>query len=469
LAALLSVLVAAPAHAAYPGENGKLAFNGIDTMNPDGTGVTHLTSGIAPSWSPDGKKIAFATNRDGNFEIYVMNGDGTNQQRLTSNAALDTSPSWSPDGQKLVFESDRDGNHELYVMNADGSGQTGITNTPEGEQGPKWSPEGTRIAFSVNALDIHTIRPDGTDRTFLHYGQNPNWAPNGYEIWSWDQYYDEVLEDYYYALQIYDVRAGGFDTYNEGNSHDMVVSPDNQAFVFLNGAGTYVRDDSAGGDIQLPGGERFGADWQPVHTPSTHVRPVGATPFRVALVPAFGPCNFPNRKHGPPLAYDSCAPPRTVSNLTVGVGDGDPSPSRSIGYVRLRVLPGVPGGPDDTDVGIRFSLSNVMRASDLSEYTGELRASAKVRLTDKQAGASATTTDFPLEWTVPCTPTATEAEKSLCALTTTLDTIIPGAAAERTRAVWALDRIQVSDGGTDEDADTTGDNSPFAVQGIFVP
>jgi hypothetical protein len=214
------------------------------------------------------------------------------------------------------------------------------------------------------------------------------------------------------------------------------------------------------------------ANWQPlpVNTPSTHVRPAGGSPFRASLVPAFNACAAPNREHGPPLAFGSCTPPAPGSpNLTVGVGDGSPALSRSVGFVRLAVDRGTPGGADDTDVRIRFSLSNVMRASDLSEYTGELRASAQVRLTDREGTVSQTGGEFPLEFDVPCAGTAPTLDKSLCELTTTLDAVRPGGAAEGTRAVWALDQFKVFDGGPDGDADTTEGNSLFAVQGIFVP
>jgi hypothetical protein len=204
--------------------------------------------------------------------------------------------------------------------------------------------------------------------------------------------------------------------------------------------------------------------------PTGYPRPQGASPLRVPLVPAFAACTAPNREHGPPLAFGSCAPPAPGSpNLTVGIGDGDPALARSVGFVRFRVDPGTPGAPDDTDVRVRLSLSNVMRASDLSEYTGELRAAALVRLTDRDASVAQTTQDFPLEWDVPCVPTAAELDKSLCDLATTLDAIAPGAAAEGTRAVWVLDQVKVYDGGPDEDGATTGDNSLFATQGVFIP
>ena len=74
--------------------------------------------------------IAFASNRDGNFEIYVMNPDGSGQTNITNNPASDNYPAWSPDGSKIAFSSDRDGNAEIYVMNADGSGVRRVADRP---------------------------------------------------------------------------------------------------------------------------------------------------------------------------------------------------------------------------------------------------------------------------------------------------------------------------------------------------
>ena len=76
---------------------------------------------MSPSWSPDGSRIAFASERDGSFEIYVMNADGGGQTRLTRNLESDLDPAWSPDGRSIAFTTNRDGNNELYLMSADGT------------------------------------------------------------------------------------------------------------------------------------------------------------------------------------------------------------------------------------------------------------------------------------------------------------------------------------------------------------
>lgn len=110
-------------------------------MNADASGLTQLTTdgnNGAPAWSPDGSRIAFVSVRDGNTEIYVMNANGTNQVRLTSNSASEGSPRWSPDGRAIVFVGKRDGNTEVYVMNADGTGQANVTNHSSIDVDPAW-------------------------------------------------------------------------------------------------------------------------------------------------------------------------------------------------------------------------------------------------------------------------------------------------------------------------------------------
>jgi hypothetical protein len=205
-----------------------------------------------------------------------------------------------------------------------------------------------------------------------------------------------------------------------------------------------------------------------------YVRPKGASPMHISLVPAFEACSSPNRTHGAPLAHPSCAPPQQVSpHLTLGAPDVNAKPVQSIGSAHMRVVPGDPGTPsvDEADVNLSVSITDVRKRSDLSDYTGELELSSLVRITDRYNGPSesepATTQDTRFPVTVPCAATAGSVGAT-CSVTTTFDAVMPGVIREGDRAIWDLGTIELTDGGADGLA-STAPNTRFARQGIFIP
>jgi TolB protein len=137
--------------------------------------------------------IAFAADLNGSWDFYegdadvfVIDPDGGPAHNLTQHPANDFSPEWSPDGGRVAFRTDRDGNHEIYVINADGSEPVNLTRTPDDEErSPAWSPDGTQIAFSSDRdhdRDIYLMNDDGSNVLRLALPglqEYPTWSPDG--------------------------------------------------------------------------------------------------------------------------------------------------------------------------------------------------------------------------------------------------------------------------------------------------
>jgi len=178
---------------------GRIAFQregNVWIMEPDGSNVVNLTN--SPSydalswaqspWSPDGSRIAFISDRDGNQEIYVTDIDGTTLTNVTSNHASDILPHWSPDGARLAFTRLVSGGSDVFVVNADGSGATNLTqDNPGVDHRPAWSPDGTRIAFLSRRggqPGLWLMHADGSDPYVLYPDsvQAFAWSPDGTRI-----------------------------------------------------------------------------------------------------------------------------------------------------------------------------------------------------------------------------------------------------------------------------------------------
>ena len=238
----------------------------IYLMNADGSGIERLTRHPAsdgyPCWSPDQKKILFDSDRGGNFDIWLMNADGSDPRPLTDNPARELAAAWSPDGEQIAYMSDLVGAFQIYVMNADGSAPQRMTMIYS-NWFPRWSPDGTRLAFHVER-DVHILQADASALTRLTTdplnGMYPSWSPDGARIafMSWRDGNTEI----------YTMAADGADqtrlTRTEvGDSIDPRWSPDGSQIVFVRvpsgGDGDGPQQiwvvDASGGEIrQLTGG-----------------------------------------------------------------------------------------------------------------------------------------------------------------------------------------------------------------------
>ena len=266
--------------------NGQIAFVStrggnaeIYVMDADGKHqrrvTTHAAADSHPTWSPDGKKIAFISNRNGGYiQIWAVDAEGKNPVRLTS-GVWDQMPDWSPDGKKIVYQAYRKKalnidfdkrNYEVYVMDSDGSNKKQLTHHPGFDGHPSWSPDGQRIAFSSSrerAVEIYVMEANGRDQKRITFDfmekSMPTWSPNGKRI------------AYVSNFQIYVMDSNGENQRRlteKGGSRYPTWSPDSHTVAFesweKDGAehGIYTIDVRSGALTQLSEVHKRG-DYQP--------------------------------------------------------------------------------------------------------------------------------------------------------------------------------------------------------------
>jgi Tol biopolymer transport system component/tRNA A-37 threonylcarbamoyl transferase component Bud32 len=180
-----------PGRVAFASE--RLGDFDIFSANGDNNNVQSLTDNpngdYHPAWSPDGSTLAFHSNRDGDFDIYLVNADGTNERNLTNNDVDDQEPTWSPDGSTLAFRTGSPSNWEIALINADGSNQRRLTDDFASDFAPTWAPNGQTLAFTTNRDgqdEIYLMDRDGSNQRNItnHPASDtePAWSPDGSSI-----------------------------------------------------------------------------------------------------------------------------------------------------------------------------------------------------------------------------------------------------------------------------------------------
>lgn len=164
---------------------------------------------LGPDYGAGGNlRIAFASARDGNLNLYAMDAAGGSLMRLSAHQATDDSPAWSPDGTRLAFVSERDGNREVYVMAVDGSQVLRVTDNPATDDHPRWSPDGKLLAFESNragTFDVYKVALDGTAPEQVTRGLGNNWLGS----WSPDGTQMAILSDRDGVKKVYLINADG--------------------------------------------------------------------------------------------------------------------------------------------------------------------------------------------------------------------------------------------------------------------
>jgi len=406
--------------------------------SPQGPTGTHLTSGCANGAGSLSDKVVATDGSIGYADVATARSKG-----------LDITPGGSRDDDKFWTQ---------VQSSAGGNPFVEPTEDPNGfrTDGQKGANCEKTVFQNVPASTLSDWTPvDGTDST-IGYGV----CALTYEL-AWDDYKGP------YSLE------GGGDVAEEALARTVkdylltIVSDDGQENLYPN---DYAQLPASILNIARTGVNAVCWNKPGGACPATQYffpRPKGATPIFVSLVTAYEPCTSPDRQHAAPLSVGSCNPPVESSGfLTMGTPDANAQAANLIGSVNYIV----PAG--GSDVTAKINIADVRKASDLSDYTGQVEVENRVRITDKSNGRSGSqggttqTVSFPI--VVGCTATGSTTTGSTCNLTTTFNSIVPGAIQSTKRSIWDIDQVVVNDGGADGLA-STGPNNEFLRQGIFIP
>lgn len=221
------------------------------------------------SWSPDGTRLVYSSDVDGDSEIYLINADGSGLKQLTDDTFNDLHPSWSPDGTRIAFQSDRaaGGGHELFLMNADGSDIVRLTNSLRDIDGywpvaPSWSPDGSRIVFN-DASGIFSMAADGSDRRQITRGDAHSgaaWSPVGTRIAY--SFFDDSAE----GIAVVDAEGSDLRQVTAGPHRYPAWSPDGARLAFVDDEQHVLISNADGSDIRRLGTQPLGLwpTWSPV-------------------------------------------------------------------------------------------------------------------------------------------------------------------------------------------------------------
>jgi TolB protein len=505
----LWLLAASTAHAAFAGQNGKIAFEStfgtgasvnyeIYSMNSDGSARTRLTTASAddvdPAWSPDGREIAFSRYTNGALRIWVMNADGSDQRSL---GVAGDQPSWAPDGSMLAFRC----TSEICTANRDGTNLTNITHSIAADRSPAWSPDGMKIAFWTDRdpatpnvcciKDIALMNPDGTSATLVTHDPtsdyDPSWSPDGTKI----LFVSDRAQGAAGGQLLHTMNPDGSDVTPVDSLHgyEPVYSPDGSKIAFGSSSGS-------GGDIFVASSDGSGVtdvtplssyegspDWQrlPVTSPPpSYDHPALASTLRVSLVPGHrqtisatqcGARGGSPSTHGAPLALAACDPPAYLPGTAAHLGP------QSASFAQYSVVYGDTnaGNGDQANVTLAASLNDI-RTTGGGDYDPnvsgpDLTLVTRLRISDSFNGGSqsdpATVQDFDYQIPIDCTPTAGP-DGSACLLDTSADAITPDTIRENKASVLQVFRFRVNDSGVNG-VRGDGDDRSFAAQGIYIP